>query len=55
LRGSLPWQGLPGRSKAEKYSNIKKKKKEVTVEELCKDQPDEFKEFMHYTRGLSFT
>jgi nitrogen regulatory protein P-II 1 len=34
---------------------LKKKKKEVTVEELCKDQPDEFKEFMHYTRGLSFT
>ncbi len=33
----------------------KKKKKEVTVEELCKDQPEEFKEFMHYVRGLSFT
>ena len=27
LIGSLPWQGLPGRSKAEKYANIKKKKK----------------------------
>jgi hypothetical protein len=55
LKGSLPWQGLPGRSKAEKYANIKKKKKEVTIEELCRDQPDEFKEFMHYCRGLSFT
>jgi len=28
LRGSLPWQGLPGRSKNEKYNNIKKKKLE---------------------------
>jgi hypothetical protein len=27
----------------------------VTVDELCKDQPDDFKEFMHYCRGLSFT
>ena len=54
LRGSLPWQGLPGRSKNEKYNNIKRKKKEVTVEELCLNQPPEFKEFMQYCRGLSF-
>ena len=25
------------------------------MDELCKDQPEEFKEFMHYCRGLSFT
>ena len=55
LRGSLPWQGLPGRAKAEKYANIKKKKKETSIEDLCRDQPEEFKEFMHYCRGLSFT
>jgi casein kinase 1 len=55
LKGSLPWQGLPGRSKNEKYNNIKKKKLEVTVEELCKGYPDEFKEFMNYCRKLSFT
>ena len=55
LRGSLPWQGLPGRSKNEKYNNIKRKKKEVTLEELCQGHPPEFKEFMTYCRGLSFT
>jgi len=54
LRGSLPWQGLPGRSKDEKYNNIKKKKKETTVNELCLNQPVEFLEFMKYCRGLSF-
>lgn len=27
----------------------------MTIEELCKDQPEEFREFMHYCRGLSFT
>jgi len=26
LKGTLPWQGLPGRSKNEKYNNIKLKK-----------------------------
>jgi len=55
LRGSLPWQGLPGRSKDEKYNNIKKKKKEVTLDELCMNQPIEFKEYMQYCRSLSFT
>jgi len=55
LKGTLPWQGLPGRSKAEKYANIKKKKKEITLEELCRDQPEEFREFMEYCRKLSFT
>lgn len=55
LRGSLPWQGLPGRSKNEKYNNIKKKKLEVTIDELCKGYPEEFKEFMQYCRKLSFT
>jgi len=46
---------LPGRSKNEKYNNIRRKKKEVTVDELCLNQPGEFKEFMQYCRGLSFT
>ena len=55
LRGSLPWQGLPGRSKDEKYNNIKRKKKEVTIDELCLNQPNEFKEYMQFCRSLSFT
>jgi len=37
LKGVLPWQGLPGRTKAEKYAAIKKKKKEIKIEDLCKD------------------
>ena len=27
----------------------------MTVDELCMNQPTEFKEFMNYCRGLSFT
>ena len=54
LKGSLPWQGLPGRSKDEKYAAIKKKKIETSLEELCRGQPHEFKEFMEYCRALKF-
>jgi hypothetical protein len=54
LKGSLPWQGLPGRSKTEKYNNIKKKKIETSLEELCRGHPTEFKEFMEYCRSLKF-
>jgi len=46
---------LPGRSKTEKYNNIKRKKKEVAIDELCMNQPSEFNEFMQYCRGLAFT
>lgn len=45
---------MPGRSKNEKYNNIKKKKIETTLEELCKGYPIEFKEFMEYCRSLKF-
>lgn len=54
LKGSLPWQGLPGRSKNEKYNNIKKKKIETPLEELCRGNPTEFREFMEYCRALKF-
>jgi len=39
IKGTLPWQGLPGKNKDEKYQNIKKKKLEVPLEELCRGQP----------------
>ena len=27
----------------------------MTIEELCQGHPDEFREFLHYCRNLSFT
>lgn len=54
LKGQLPWQGLPGRSKNEKYNNIKKKKCETPLSELCKGDPVEFQEFMEFCRDLKF-
>jgi casein kinase 1 len=54
LKGSLPWQGLPGKNRDEKYLLIKKKKLEISLDVLCKGQPKEFKEFMEYCRKLKF-
>ena len=45
-RGSLPWQGLPGRTKHERYARIKKKKIETSLEDLAKGSPPEFREFL---------
>ena len=32
LKGSLPWQGISGKSKEEKYAKIKKIKKQTSIE-----------------------
>ena len=55
LRGNLPWQGLKIKSKEDRYKKILDKKKETTSEELCKGFPDEFKEFLEYSRNLEYT
>ncbi len=55
LRGSLPWQGLKVKTKEERYQKILEKKKETTSEELCKNFPEEFQEYVTYTRNLGYT
>ena len=54
LRGNLPWQGLKVRSKEDRYKKILEKKKETTSQELCKDFPYEFYEYVEYTRNLEY-
>ena len=54
LRGSLPWQGLKIKSKEDRYKKILDKKKETSSENLCKGFPEEFKEFVEYTRNLDY-
>ena len=54
LKGSLPWQGLPGNTKNEKYRNIMEKKMITTPEILCSGLPSEFVTFLNYTRALRF-
>jgi uncharacterized protein YukJ len=54
LRGKLPWQGLPAKTKKEKYEKIKDKKQNTSIEDLCKGFPEEFVKYLNYCRSLNF-
>jgi hypothetical protein len=54
MRGSLPWQGLPAKTKKEKYEKIRDKKLATTVKTLCKGHQEEFAQYMDYVRNLKF-
>ena len=54
LRGNLPWQGLKVRSKEDRYKKILEKKRDTTTEDLCKNFPEEFYEYVKYTRNLEY-
>jgi len=56
LKGSLPWQGLNGRNKDDKYNRIKEKKVSTTVEQLTQGIAEEqvFTDYLMYCRNLRF-
>lgn len=54
LKGKLPWQGIPAKTKKSKYNKIKEKKISTSVDDLCKGLPKEFGKYMHYCRNLKF-
>ena len=53
-KGNLPWQGLPARTKKEKYEKIRDKKLSSSIESLTKGLPEEFTIYLNYCRGLKF-
>jgi hypothetical protein len=55
LRGELPWQGMKGKTKEERYKNILKKKMETKSSELCFGYPEELMKYVEYTRNLEYT
>ena len=54
LKGQLPWQGLPARTKQEKYDRIKESKLQTSVETLCEGCPPEFATYLNYCKNLGF-
>lgn len=54
LRGRLPWQSLPAKTKKEKYRKIMEKKKSTPLEQLCKGFPEELAQYILYCRNLKF-
>jgi len=62
FRGSLPWQGLNGNGKEEKYRLIKEKKIATPIDELCEGLSgtyslillEEYKVVLEHVRNLKF-
>ena len=52
--GSLPWQGVSCKAKAEKYIKIYNMKKYLNLEEFCKDMPKEIIYYLNYCKQLEF-
>lgn len=53
-KGQLPWQGLPARTKKEKYEKIRDKKLCTQIDQLTKGMPQEFELYLSYCRKLKF-
>ena len=53
-KGKLPWQGKLSYSKEDKYYKIKEIKKNTRPEELCKNLPIQFEEYIKYTKNLKY-
>jgi serine/threonine protein kinase len=54
LKGKLPWQKVKGRTKEEKYTNIKNLKETLGNDVLCSGLPKEFLTYMDYSCKLKF-
>ncbi|KAI7876658.1 casein kinase I [Mucor mucedo] len=54
LRGSLPWQGMKAATNKQKYEKIGEKKQTTGVRTLCEGFPNEFVQYMQYSRKLGF-
>ena len=54
LRGHLPWQGLKGTTKTDKYKLIRDKKMQIGLDELCYGLPEEFRFYLEHCRNLRF-
>ena len=54
LNGTLPWQGLRAKTKAQKYEKISEKKLSTSVEELCKGAPGKYESHSFIPKTIHF-
>ena len=54
LRGNLPWQGLQGKNKEERYKKILYKKMNTSPSDLCLGFPKEFENYITETRKMQY-
>ena len=53
-KGNLPWQGMPGRNREEKYESIRQRKIKTSTEALCQDMPKQIYYFLNHVKSLEF-
>ena len=54
LKGKLPWQNINAITKEEKYQKILEMKMNISSNELCNGLPNEFEEFLDYSKKLKY-
>ena len=54
LQGTLPWVGIPGKTKQEKYKLIGQIKSSQSPEDLVQPHPKEFAIYLNYVKSLRF-
>ena len=54
LRGSLPWEDLESESQEQQKKLMLERKQTTTPQELCKDLPEEFKDYFSHVRSLGY-
>ena len=54
MKGKLPWQGLKGENKKEKYERIKQKKISTSNNMLCQGLPNVVEQYFDYVTNLKF-
>lgn len=52
--GHLPWQGVSGKTKQDKYQKILEKKINISSDDLCTGLPENFKKMFEYINSLHF-
>ncbi|ORX48444.1 hypothetical protein BCR36DRAFT_584357 [Piromyces finnis] len=52
--GRLPWMGITAKTPEAMIMSIGRTKSVITVDQLCKTLPIQFKDYMNYVRGLGF-
>lgn len=54
FRGRLPWMGITAKTPEAMIMSIGRTKASISVDQLCKSLPTQFKYYLKYVRGLGF-
>eukprot|EP00347_Sterkiella_histriomuscorum_P002748 403366954 len=55
VRGQLPWMGIGGNTKTDKYQAIMQMKRDLQFRQISQELPIEFEDLLRYCRALKFT